>query len=90
MPKSKSYSIKRDIDKKEIAQITIEQPDGVTYSDITWDSSTGLVTAKIKKGNGPVEGPFPIPYKGKGIVQIPPEPFVLENFYDINYNFWYN
>lgn len=80
---SKTYAIKQN--GKTVLAITITEPEGVSYTEIQWDSKTGLVTAKV---NGKTARE-PIPYTGKGCGCIEPGPFEGENIYAIDYNYWY-
>lgn len=70
----------------KVLEITIEQPDGVKYSNIQWDSKTGLVTANI---NGS-EKREAIPYTGRGLGKIAPGPFRTSGVAVMNYHYWYN
>ena len=78
---NKTYTITQN--NKTILSITIEKPDNVEYTDIQWDSKTGLVTAII---NGER---VPIPYSGGSAGAISPENFQAENFTGISFNYWY-
>lgn len=68
-----------------ILSITVEQPEEVEYSDIQWDSRTGLVTAEI---NGKRQA---IQYTGNSLGAIPPDPngFTAENVTGISFRYWY-
>ena len=70
---------------KTVMQITISQPDGTKYTNIQWDSKTGLVTANV---NGS-EIRTPIPYTGVGCGKIEPGPFETRGIYYMDYNLWY-
>jgi hypothetical protein len=65
-------------------KITITEPPGVIYSNIVWDSRTGLVTAKV---NG--SDPEPIPYTGEALGKLKPGQFVANNITTMDYNYWY-
>lgn len=80
---TKTYSIKQT--GTTILTITITEPEGKTYSDIQWDSKTGLVTAIIDSDTERK----PIPYIGKSYGTIQPGPFEAENIYSIKYNYQY-
>jgi hypothetical protein len=69
-----------------ILSITIDQPTGVEYSDMQWDSRTGLVTAKINGGERKA-----IQYTGNSLGAIPPDPngFTAENVTGISFRYWY-
>lgn len=77
----KTYTIKQD--DKTILSITIDPPAGVTYSDIQWDSKTGLVTALTDTGRKP------IPYTGTSYGTIEPKAFEASNFTNISFRYWY-
>lgn len=81
--KTKTYHITQN--EQKIMEITIVQPDDVKYTNIQWDSNTGLVTANI---NGS-EVRSPIPYTGVGCGKIEPGPFETKGIYYMDYNFWY-
>ena len=74
--KTKEYFIKQGEGKNEktVMKITITQPAGVTYSDIIWDSKTGMVSAII---NGVRK---PIPFEGQSYGKLDPAGFTAHGF----------
>ena len=79
--KVKTYTITQNGEKA--LSITITVPDGQKYSNIQWDSQTGLVTAEI---NGIRQL---IPYDGLGCGKLEPAPFEAEGIIDMKYSYWY-
>lgn len=85
---TKTYLVKQN--GETVYSITITDPTASanentisTYSEIQWDSKTGMVTAKV---NGVRT---PIPYVGKSYGTLQPAPFEVENIYAMDYNYWY-
>jgi hypothetical protein len=85
---TKTYLVKQN--EKTVYSITITDPTASedkttipTYSEIQWDSKTGMVTAKV---NGARTA---IPYIGKSYGTLQPAPFEVENIYAIEYNYCY-
>lgn len=68
----------------DVMKITITEPAGVVYSNIEWDSRTGIVTARV---NGSER--TPIPYTGVALGKLKPGPFVATNIVKMEYNYWY-
>jgi hypothetical protein len=67
--KTRTYTITQPNEfGQEIAvfEITINEPEGVVYKNIEWDSKTGLITANIEIG-GVVSERRPIPCSGKSL-----------------------
>ena len=84
---TKTYSIKIHGSEDPILKIEIEQPNDVEYTDIQWDSRTGLVTAKVNNS----EARKAIQYTGNSLGAIPPDPngFTAENVTGISFRYWY-
>lgn len=80
---SKTYKITQN--GEVVMSITITPPKGVTYTNIEWDSRTGLVTANVDGS----EQRKPINYTGQSYGTLQPEPFEAENIYHMSYNYWY-
>ena len=78
---SKTYSIKQN--EKTILSITIDPPTGTNYTNLQWDSKTGLVTAIVDGKRKP------IPYTGKSYGTINPGAFTAENLSNISFHYWY-
>ena len=79
---TKTYTITQNGIK--VFEIIIEQPSDKTYTNIQWDSKTGLVTAEIDG-----ESRTPIPFKGVSYGYLEPGPFEARNIYYIDYYYWY-
>ena len=77
-----TYKIKQN--GEEIFSITVKFPSGATYTDIQWDSKTGLVTAK-KNGTEIV----PLEYTGNGLGTIKPGPYETEKILQMEHHYWY-
>lgn len=78
---TKTYEINQN--NQTILSITVEQPAGKNYSNMQWDSKTGLVTAVIDGKRKP------IPYSGNSIGTIQPEDFTATNMTGISFRYWY-
>jgi hypothetical protein len=80
---TKTYNIIQN--NAPILSITVDQPADVEYSNMQWDSRTGLVTAEI---NGKRQA---IQYTGNSLGAIPPDPngFTAENVTGISFRYWY-
>lgn len=85
---TKTYLVKQN--GETVYSVTITDPTASadktttpTYSEIQWDSKTGMVTAKVKGVR------TPIPYIGKSYGTLQPAPFEVENIYAIEYNYQY-
>lgn len=83
MVKTKTYSISQN--GQVVMSITITQPKGVKYTNIQWDSKTGVVTANVNNSNKRI----PIPFIGEASGRISPGPFQTDGIYNINYHYWY-
>lgn len=81
MGKTRTYSISQE--GKEVMSITITQPNGVTYTNIQWDSKTGIVSAEI---NGERK---PIPFSGISCGKLQPLSFSAEGISEIKFHYWY-
>lgn len=79
--KSKTYIIKQN--DKEVLKITIQEPEGVEYKNIRWDSKTGLVTAEVNNVQ------VLVPYTGNGLGTLEPGGFEASNIYAVSHNYWY-
>lgn len=77
-----TYKIKQN--GVEIFSITVNFPEGATYTDIEWDSKTGLVTAK-KNGGSRV----PLEYTGNALGTIEPGPYETEKILQMEHYYWY-
>lgn len=67
-------------------EFTIDITNPQDYTDYTWDSKTGLITATEKKtGKTRI-----IPANGNTIGTIPADAFNTEGITQIDYNYWYN
>lgn len=85
---TKTYTFKqKDEDGKDevVASIKITEPKGKVYTNIIWDSKTGLVTANENGSKNRII----IPHEGNALVKLKPAPFTAEGVYAIDYNFWY-
>ena len=83
MINSKTYKITQN--GEVVMAITITLPPNTTYTNIEWDSRTGLVTANV---NGE-KTRRAIPYTGTSYGTLQPGPFEAENIYHMSYNYWY-
>lgn len=85
---AQTYIIRKGPDNtgEVLFEFTIDITNPEDYTDYTWDSKTGLVTAK-KFGS---EKSYIIPTKGNTIGTIPAGAFNTEGITQIDYNYWYN
>lgn len=79
----KTYKVKQN--GLTVLEITIKQPEDTVYTNIQWDSKTGLVTANVNGDSKRV----PIHYTGTSYGVLQPGPFEAENVYKMDYNYWY-
>ena len=77
-----TYKIKQN--GIEIFSITVKFPSNAIYTDVQWDSKTGLVTA-IKNGAERV----PLEYTGNALGTIDPGPYQTEKISQMDHYFWY-
>lgn len=78
----KIYKIKQN--GVEIFSITVKFPSGAAYTDIQWDSKTGLVTAKKDSLDR-----VPLEYTGNALGTIEPGLYVTEGIYEMDHHYWY-
>lgn len=85
---AQTYVIRKGPDNtgEVLFRFTIDITNPQDYTDYTWDSKTGLITAtEIMTGKTRI-----IPAKGNTIGTIPAGPFNTEGIIQIDYNYWYN
>ena len=78
----KTYKIFQD--GKTLFSITVTAPDEHSYTDLEWNSKTGLVTAKDENGKTVV-----LEATGDIVAKIPPKEFSTENISSVDYNIWF-
>lgn len=80
---TKTYTIKQN--NQTLFEITVKAPDdNEVYSNIKWDSETGLVTATKSDGKKVV-----LEYEGNGVGKIPPGPITTTNISSVDYRYSY-
>ena len=79
---TKTYTIKQN--NQTLFEITVKAPDEYSYSNLKWDSETGLVTATRGDGKKVV-----LECEGNSVGKIPPGPITTTNIKSVNYRYNY-
>lgn len=72
---------------KVVKKITIKPPDGTNYTDMEWDSRTGLVTGRINGDEKRVIIPYEEVIPNSGLGALPPAAIKTEGIQSMEFNY---
>lgn len=79
---TKAYTIRETVSGKVVFSFTVNIPNN-QYTNLKWDSRTGLVTALYQGKRVPLET------SGNTFGTLNPVAFTAENITSMDYNYWY-